>query len=448
MRIRIDGGRLLDLVDGTLTATSLLVDDESGRVLAIGDDLPGPDRVIRLRGEVLLPGFIDVHVHLREPGFEDKETIATGARAAAAGGFTQILCMPNTKPPLDTPERVRFVRERAAEAKSAQVLPIACITVDQAGRELTDFAALKAAGAVALSDDGRGVQHGGLMRQALARAAEVGLPIAIHAEDETLSSGGVLHGSAARRLGLPEIPAAAESAMIARDILLAEETGARLHVCHVSVESAVALVRFAKQRGVQVTAEVTPHHLLLTDDIITRDDALFKVNPPLRGERDRQACLEGFLDGTLDLVATDHAPHTAEEKAAGIAAAPFGMVGIETVFPLLYTHLVRPGLLSLVELVRRMSTRPAASFGLAGGTVRVGGPADIVAVDLERERRIDPDTFYSKGRNTPFAGWSVQGWPTLTLVGGRPVYLAKDLNSQHSSTELRPGAQARGEEAK
>jgi dihydroorotase len=422
MRIRITGGRILDLTDGSLTAVDVLVDSGSGIVQAIGSDIPEGDQTIHLHGEVLLPGFVDVHVHLREPGFEDKETIATGAKAAAAGGFTQIACMPNTNPPLDNEEAVRFVRHQADAAGATQVLPIACITTGQTGEVLTDFVALKAAGAVALSDDGKGVQHGGLMRQAFLAAAELGLPIAIHAEDETISGEGVLHEGAARRLGLPDIPAEAESAMIARDILLAEATGAHLHVCHVSVESAVSLIRWAKQRGVHVTAEVTPHHLLLTDDIIEKDDAVYKVNPPLRSERDRLACLEGFLDGTLDMVATDHAPHTHAEKQRSISEAPFGMVGIEVVFPLLYTYLVKTGKMSLVDLVTRMATNPAQAFSLQGGVIRVGGSADIVAVDLERVRVIDPETFYSKGHNTPFANWQAYGFPSLTLSKGKPIY--------------------------
>jgi dihydroorotase len=419
---RIDGGRLLDLTDGSLTGVSVLVDDASGRVLAVGTDLPEADERILLDGEVLLPGLIDVHVHLREPGFEDKETIATGTRAAAAGGFTQIACMPNTKPPIDTPEGVAYIRKRADEASHCRVWPIACITQGQRGERLTDFAALKAAGAIALSDDGRGVQHGGLMREALAEAAKAGLPVAIHAEDETLSGQGVFDRGAAERLGVPESPAEAESAMIARDLLLAERTGAHLHICHVSTESAVSLVRWAKARGVRVTAEVTPHHLLLSDDVIEAADPVYKVNPPLRSERDRLACLEGFLDGTLDMVATDHAPHTEEEKRKPLLDAPFGLVGIETVFPLLYTYLVGAGRMSLAELVKRLSTRPAQAFGLTGGVLRPGGPADLVAVDLESERVIDPQQFYSKGRNTPFRGWRAAGFPTLTLCGGRVVH--------------------------
>ncbi|GGI97387.1 dihydroorotase [Alicyclobacillus cellulosilyticus] len=422
MRLRIDGGRLLDLVDENLAEASVLVDDASGEVLAVGRDLPEADRVIRLAGEVLLPGLIDVHVHLREPGFEAKETIASGAAAAAAGGFTQIACMPNTKPPIDDPERVRYVLRQAKAAGAARVWPIACITKGQAGKELTDAAALKAAGAVALSDDGKGVQDGGLMRRALAQAAAAGLPVAVHAEDETIAGGGVLHAGAARRLGLPEIPPEAEAAMIARDILLAEQTGAHLHVCHVSTAQSVDLIRWAKQRGVRITAEVAPHHLLLADDAITADDAVYKVNPPLRSERDRQACVAGFLDGTLDMIATDHAPHTAEEKQKPIAEAPFGMVGIEIAFPLLYTHFVAAGRLRLAELVRRMSTRPAQAFGLAGGVIRPGGPADLVAVRLGEERVIRPEAFRSKGRNTPFAGWPVCGWPVLTVAQGRVIF--------------------------
>lgn len=415
MRTRIEGGRILDLTDASLTQTNVLVDEETGTVLAIGNDVGPADRVVELNGEILLPGFIDVHVHLRDPGFEDKETIATGAAAAAKGGFTQIACMPNTNPPLDTADRLAYVRKQAHAAGASQVLPIACITEGQQGERLTDFAALKEAGAVAFSDDGKGVQHGGLMREAMRQLAELDLPVCIHAEDETLSGPGVLDAGAARRLGLAAIPPEAESAMIARDILIAEQTGAHIHICHVSVESAVALVRFAKSRGVRITAEVTPHHLLLTDDVIVRDDAVFKVNPPLRGDKDRLACLEGFLDGTLDMVATDHAPHTVDEKQRGIANAPFGMVGIETVFPLLYTYLVRPGHLSLRDLVLKMSTWPAEAFKLPGGVIRVGGAADIVAVNLEREQTIDPDTFYSKGRNTPFRGWTASGWPVLTV---------------------------------
>ncbi|KPV45331.1 dihydroorotase [Alicyclobacillus ferrooxydans] len=427
MKRKITGGRLLDLTDGSLTETEILVDEDSGLVVAIGFDLPAADETIELHGEVLLPGFIDLHVHLREPGFEHKETIQSGARAAAAGGFTKIACMPNTNPPLDSAAKVQDVRERAQAAGAAGVFPIACITEGQAGKTLTDYQALKEAGAIALSDDGKGVQDGGLMREAFIRAAEVGLPIAIHAEDESIARDGVFNPGAAAKYGVSVQHGESESAMIARDLLLAEQTGAKLHICHVSVEPAVALIRWAKQRGVRVTAEVTPHHLLLSEDAIERADPVYKVNPPLRSEADRLACLEGFLDGTLDVIATDHAPHSAEEKAKPLSAAPFGIVGIETVFPLLYTYLVETGHISLRDLVLRMSTRPAEAFGLTGGSIRVGGPADITAVDLDTERTIDPEKFYSKGRNTPFAGWQAKGFSQLTLFEGKVIYKNEEV---------------------
>jgi dihydroorotase len=422
VRTRIDGGMLLDLTDDSLTNVSVLVDDGTGSILSIGTDLPAGDRTISLAGEILLPGFIDVHVHLREPGFEHKETIATGARAAAAGGFTQIACMPNTKPALDTPELISYVLSQAKAAGAANVLPIGCITKGQKGEMLTDFAKLKDAGAIALSDDGRGVQNGSLMREAMVEAAKLNLPIAIHSEDESIAGAGVLHKYAAARLSMPDIPGEAEAAMIARDILLAEQTGAHIHICHVSVESSIALVRFAKSRGVQVTCEVTPHHLLLTDEIITKDDGVYKVNPPLRSESDRIACLEAFLDGTIDMVATDHAPHAVEEKAKGILAAPFGMVGIETVFPLLYTHMVLSRKMKLSDLVRRMSTEPAHKFHLSGGVIRPGGRADLTAVNIREGHTIDPAKFYSMGHNTPFAGWQASGFSILTVCGGKVIH--------------------------
>jgi dihydroorotase len=421
VKLRIDGGRLLDLTDGSRIPVSVLIDTDSGTILSIGTDLPEADQTIRLHGETLLPGFIDVHVHLRDPGFEAKETLATGTEAAAAGGYTQVACMPNTRPPLDRPGRVRDVRLRA-KGLAARVHPIACITLDQAGEQLTDFAALKAEGAIALSDDGRGVQRSDVMREALRQAAVVGLPVAIHAEDEALSGGGALTPEAAARLDVSASPAEAETAMIARDLILAEATGAHLHICHVSTQTAVSLIRWAKSRGIRVTAEVTPHHLLLDSGVIDRDDAVYKVNPPLRTAADKAACLEGFLDGTLDLVATDHAPHTAEEKAAGIERAPFGMVGLETAFPLLYTHLVETGRMRLEELVRRMATLPARHFGLQGGVIRPGGCADLTAVDLAQERVVDPHRFRSKGRNTPFTGWRLRGWPVLTVCEGRVTF--------------------------
>lgn len=405
MIIRLDGGRLYDTGRGSFEQASVTYDSNHGRILAIGQgDLPA-DHVVPLDGAAILPGFIDMHVHLRDPGLTEKESLASGLQSAAAGGFTQVACMPNTKPPTDTAEIVEDIVRRGRDVGKTQVHPIACITRGQAGEELTDFASLKAAGAVGLSDDGKGVQHGGRMLQAMGIAGELGMPIIIHSEDETLSGRGVLHPEAAKRLGLEGIPVEAEAAMIARDVLLAQATGAHLHVCHVSTEPSVAIIRWAKARGIRVTAEVTPHHLLLDESIIDTDDARFKVNPPLQSERDRAACLEGFLDGTLDIIATDHAPHTAAEKAQGIALAPFGMVGFETAFSLLYTYLVVPGIVPLRRLMEGMTSRPAEIFGLEGGAIYPGGRADLTIVDLTAEEAVDPDRFYSKGRNTPFAGW-------------------------------------------
>ncbi|MFB5191575.1 dihydroorotase [Alicyclobacillus fastidiosus] len=422
MKVRLEGGRLLDPTKGELFEANVAYDDVTGLIVAVGDDLGEADRVVTLHGELILPGFVDLHVHLRDPGFTAKETLATGLQAAAAGGFTQVACMPNTNPPTDQPAIVRDIIQRGRDAKKADVHPIACITIGQAGDELTDFEALKAAGAVALSDDGKGVQHGARMLEAMERAKAAHLPVVIHSEDETLSLDGVIHPDAAKRIGVKGLLPESEAAMIARDILLAERTGVHLHVCHVSTEQSVALIRWAKARGVRITAEVTPHHLLLTESIITHDDAVFKVNPPLQGERDRHACLEGFLDGTLDIIATDHAPHTAEEKSRGIAKAPFGMVGIETVFPLLYTYLVAPGVVPLNRLVDAMTRRPTELFGLPGGIIRPGATADLAIVSTDEERRIDPERFYSKGRNTPFANWHAAGWTVRTILRGKQIF--------------------------
>ncbi|EJY55824.1 dihydroorotase, multifunctional complex type [Alicyclobacillus hesperidum URH17-3-68] len=423
MIVRIDGGRLWDAESGQLRETSVAFDDVTGEIVALGQGLRA-EKVIELRGEAVFPGFIDMHVHLRDPGLTAKESLETGVQAAAAGGFTQVACMPNTKPPIDSPKLVADLVERAKVIGKTEVHPIACITQGQAGDELADYEALRAAGAVGFSDDGRGVQHGGRMREAFLRLKELGAPAIIHAEDETISGKGVVHPNAARRLGLLGIPIEAEAAMIARDVLLAEQTGAHLHVCHVSTEPSVAVIRWAKARGIRVTAEVTPHHLLLSETAIKRDDANWKVNPPLQSERDREACLEGFLDGTLDIIATDHAPHTPAEKAQSMATAPFGMVGLETAFALLYTYLVLPGTVPLTRIIEGMTSRPARLFGLAGGSIRPGARADFAIVDLQAERTIDGDSFYTKGRNTPFLDWRIAGVIKSTIRAGQVIYEA------------------------
>jgi dihydroorotase len=420
--ILLKNGRILDEKTGEIVPADVRM--ENGVIAAIGRDLPeeGAER-IDVAGRLIVPGLIDMHVHLREPGFEHKETIATGTAAAARGGFTTVACMPNTRPVADTPEVIARIRETAEREGRVRVLPIAAITKRELGEELTDFAALKEAGAVALSDDGVGVQSARMMKQAMAWARELDLPIVAHCEDNSLAKGGCVHdGIFAAKHDLPGIPGSAEAVHVARDIILAEETGVHYHVCHISAKASVDLVRMAKQKGLRVTAEVTPHHLLLSDEDIPGPDPMYKMNPPLRSTEDRAALLEALKDGTIDIIATDHAPHAAEEKAMGIRQAPFGIVGLETAFPLLYTRLVLTGHLSLVQLVEKLTRRPAELFGLPWGWLAEGQTADITVIDLEEERTIDPGTFVSKGKNTPFAGWRAKGWPVLTLVQGRVAW--------------------------
>jgi len=425
MGILLKNGRLLNLENGELEPRDVLVEGEVIRQIAEGIEA-GDHEVIDLSGGAILPGFIDMHVHLRQPGFEAKEDIATGTKAAARGGYTTVACMPNTRPVIDTPELIRFVYETTEREGSCTVLPYGAITKGELGEELTDYEALKAAGAIGITDDGLGVQSSSLMREAMRRAAKLDMPVVIHSEDEDLAKDGCMNeGDVSRRLGLPGIPGLAESAMIARDIMLAEETGAHLHVCHISDAGSVELVRWAKSRGLKVTAEVTPHHVLLTDAIIDASegkDANMKVNPPLRTEKDRLACLNGLLDGTIDMVATDHAPHTEEEKKRPFQTAPFGFIGLEIAFPLLYTELVATGRVSLAELTKKFATNPADVFRLEGGVVAEGKIADLTVVDLETEREIKADEFVSKGKNTPFVGQTVKGWSTLTINRGRITY--------------------------
>ncbi|MCZ8511261.1 dihydroorotase [Paenibacillus filicis] len=386
-------------------------------------DLTGHE-VVEADGKLLTAGLIDMHVHLREPGFEHKETIATGTRSAARGGFTTIACMPNTRPVIDTVETVKYVLDKAQTEGVVRVLPYGCITKNELGRELTDFEALKEAGVIGFTDDGVGVQSAQMMKDAMAKAASIGLPVIAHCEDNTLVEGAaVTEGAFAKKHGLKGIPNESEAIHVGRDILLAEATGVHYHVCHVSTEQSVRLIRQAKQIGIKVTAEVCPHHLLLSDeDIPGVDDANWKMNPPLRTPRDVQACIEGLVDGTLDMVVTDHAPHSAEEKARGLMLAPFGIVGFETAFPLLYTKFVATGQWTLQFLVDRMTKTPAEVFGLPWGRLAEGAAADLTLIDLETEKAVDPEEFASKGRNTPFTGWKLKGWPTLTMVEGKTVW--------------------------
>ncbi|OCA85511.1 dihydroorotase [Bacillus sp. FJAT-27225] len=378
------------------------------------------DRVIDAKGLVAAPGLIDLHVHLREPGGEKKETIKTGTKAAAKGGFTTIAAMPNTKPVPDSKEQLEWLNDRISETASVRVLPYAAITTRQLGEQLTDFKALKEAGAFAFTDDGVGVQSAAMMLEAMKRAAALDMTVVAHCEEETLINNGCVHeGSFSKDNGLRGIPSVCESVHIARDVLLAEAAGCHYHVCHISTKESVRAVRDAKRAGIKVTAEVTPHHLLLSQDDIPGLDTNFKMNPPLRENQDRDALIEGLMDGTIDFIATDHAPHTLEEKAEGMELAPFGITGLETAFPLLYSHFVEKGSMSLQQLIELMTIKPAKAFGLPYGRLEEGQPADIVLLDLHEAKEINPEEFLSKGKNTPFAGWKCKGWPAMTIADGK-----------------------------
>lgn len=445
-RVVLRGGRVLDPARGLDEVCDLAL--EGGRVAAVGRGL-GPEPpagsgggravawlaagtvVVEAAGMLVVPGLIDLHVHLRTPGQEWKEDIASGTRAAAAGGFTTVCCMPNTEPPLDDGAVVEWVRRRAEREGTARVLPVGCLSRGRQGTALAEIGELAAAGVVALSDDGAAVMDAELMRRALEYARAFGLPVSAHEEDARLAAGGVMHrGAVSAALGLRGQPAEAEAVLVARDLLLAERTGARLHVAHVSAAASVALIRHAKERGVRVTAEATPHHLVLTDEAVRAGgvegapgyDTNAKCNPPLRGEADRLALLEGLRDGTIDAVATDHAPHAREDKEVEFERAAFGLVGLETALGLVLTEVVGRGHLTLAAAIERLTAGPARAFGLPGGTLAPGAAADVTVIDPDREWVVDPAAFRSKGRNTPFGGWRLRGKAVLTLLEGRATY--------------------------
>ncbi|GIO21899.1 dihydroorotase [Oceanobacillus sp. J11TS1] len=397
---------------------------EDGKIIKIASRVAEQaDKTIDAKNNLVSPGFIDVHIHLREPGGEYKETIATGTQSAARGGYTTVCSMPNTNPVPDNSETLAQLFHKVKEDAVVRVLPYASITKGLKGEERTNIKELFEQGAFAFTDDGVGIQTANQMLQAMKEAAACGAAIVAHCEDNSLVYGGVTHdGEVSKRLNLPGIPSLSESVQIARDVLLAEAADCHYHVCHVSTKESVRVIRDAKKAGIKVTAEVSPHHLLLNETDIVENDANFKMNPPLRGIDDQEALIEGLLDGTIDFIATDHAPHAEEEKANGFIEAPFGIVGLETAFPLLYTHLVQKNVLSLQELVDRMTKKPAAVFGLPYGTLEEGAPADITIVDLEKTAKIDRYQFASKGKNTPFHGWEVTGFPVMTIVAGKVVF--------------------------
>ncbi len=392
---------------------------EKGVIVAIGNDLQG-DEVIDLGGKLVMPGLVDVHVHLREPGFTDKETIKTGSNAAARGGFTTICAMPNTNPIPDTVKKMNDIKDIIVRDAVVHVHQYAPITMNLRSDELVDMEAMDA---FAYTNDGVGVQTPGTMYQAMKEAARINKPIVAHTEDESLLYGGVMHeGIRNKELGLPGIMGITESSQIARDILIAKETGCHYHVCHVSSKESVAAIRFGKTIGVRVTAEVSPHHLILNEMDVCCDDANYKMNPPLRSIEDQQALIGGLLDGTIDIIATDHAPHTVEDKKSGFVGSPFGITGSEIAFALIYTHFIKTGMMTLAQVQDWMSLKPAELFNLKGSSLNVGQPADISVFDLETEHTVRETEFESKSINTPFIGAKLQGMCALTVVEGEIVW--------------------------
>lgn len=398
---------------------------EDGRIKAIGTGFSEAefDEVFDAKGQLITPGLVDVHVHLREPGFTYKETIEAGTRSAARGGFTTVCAMPNLNPVPDTAEKLRQVYDIIRKDAVVKVLQYAPITENLRSEKLVDQEALIEEGAFAFTNDGVGVQTAGTMYLAMKEVAKNNKALVAHTEDESLLFGGVMHaGKKAEELGLPGILSVTESSQIARDLLLAEATGVHYHVCHVSTKESVRVIRDAKKAGIHVTAEVSPHHLILIDEDIPEDFGFWKMNPPLRGREDREALIEGLLDGTIDCIATDHAPHGLEEKSQSFMKSPFGIVGSETAFQLIYTHFVETGRFTLEQVINWLAVKPAEIFGLNAGTLTVGAPADVAVFDITQTCTIDKEDFLSKGENTPFIGWKVKGETQMTFVNGKLVW--------------------------
>ena len=421
MKLLIKGGTIIDPSAGKISAQDIIIAD--GKIAELGADLQRDDaEVVDAAGMLVTPGLIDMHVHLREPGFEYKEDIESGARAAAAGGFTAVACMPNTNPVADNAAVISYVLDAARKRARVQVYPIGAITKGSKGVELAEMGLMREAGAVAFSDDGRTVMDAGLMRRAMQYARMLGAAVIVHCEDTNLSGTGVMHeGYMSTVLGLPGIPASAEDVIVARDILLAEETGCRLHIAHVSTAGSVNLIRAAKHRGVQVTAEATPHHFTLTDTAVTGYHTATKVSPPLRGQVDVEAVKTGLADNTIDVIASDHAPHAQEEKEMEYALAPSGMVGLETMTGLVWTELIATGTLTPIQAVTKMTINPARILGIPRGTLTPGAAGDLTIIDPALTWTVDPLQFAGKSRNTPFAGRVLTGKTLFTIVGGKVV---------------------------
>ena len=432
MSMLIRGGHLIDPVAGRDGIFDVLINDGVIAGLTEWNNGEAPvwqeeaDEIIDATGKYVMPGFIDLHVHLREPGLEYKETIATGAMAAAAGGFTSVCPMPNTKPSTDTPEKITALLEKAKQDAKIHILPIGAISIGQEGKVLADIKGMAEAGAVAFSEDGKSVMNSALYAEGLKLAAEAGVPVFAHCEDIDLVRGGVMNaGKRAKELGLPGITNAVEDIITARDIFLARETGVQLHLCHCSTKDSVKMIAMAKAEGLPVSGETGPHYFTMIDEEIPEDWGNYKMNPPLRGKEDKEALIKALQDNVLEAIATDHAPHSKEEKEQSMLKSPFGIVGSETAYALTVTELVRTGKINMTQLVERMSASPAKILGINKGSLQVGMPADITIADTDTEWTIDPEKFYSKGKNTPFAGKEVYGKIYYTIADGKIAFEQK-----------------------
>ncbi|MDD4266617.1 MAG: dihydroorotase [Pirellulales bacterium] len=417
-RLLIQNGRVIDPSQKLDRVTNLLI--EGGRIAAFDVESADGAAALDASGKIVAPGLIDIHVHLRDPGQEEDETIETGTAAALAGGFTSIACCPNTDPPIDSQGTVEYIKQKAARADNCNVYAIACVSKNREGKELSEIGQLVEAGAVGISDDGAPVYSPELLRRAFEYCLMFGIPVMNHAEILELTQHGVMHeGVTQLVLGLGGIPAAAEDVMVSRDVALAEATGGRLHVMHVSSGGSIHIIRRARKRGVRVTTEVTPHHFTLTDECLRTFDSNYKMNPPLRGPGHVQACIEGLQDGTIDCIVTDHAPHAKEKKMRELDQAPFGVVGLETALGLVVTRLIEPGHLTWSQALEKMTINPARVIGVPKGTLAAGADADVVVIDPKARWKVDPAKFLSKSTNTPFAGWELTGRADAVIVGGR-----------------------------